>query len=59
MIGKMLTKYLLSLKSSNSQPACIIFANNMDPNEARQIIGPDLDPNCLTLILIALLKGSL
>ena len=27
----------------------ITFANSLDPNQARQNVGPDLDPNCLTL----------
>ena len=27
----------------------ITFANNLDPDQARQNVGPDLDPNCLTL----------
>ena len=27
----------------------ITFANSLDPDQARQNIGPDLDPNCLTL----------
>ena len=27
----------------------ITFANSLDPDEARQNVGPDLDPNCLTL----------
>ena len=26
----------------------ITFANNLDPDQARQNVGPDLDPNCLT-----------
>ena len=26
------------------------FSNNLDPDQARQIVGPDLDPNCLTLM---------
>ena len=25
------------------------FANSLDPDQARQNMGPDLDPNCLTL----------
>ena len=25
------------------------FAHSLDPDQARQNIGPDLDPNCLTL----------
>ena len=27
----------------------IIYANSLDPDQARQNFGPDLDPNCLTL----------
>ena len=27
----------------------ITFANSLDPDKARQNVGPDLDPNCLTL----------
>ena len=27
----------------------ITFANNLDPDQDRQNVGPDLDPNCLTL----------
>ena len=27
----------------------ITFANSLDPDQAGQIVGPDLDPNCLTL----------
>ena len=26
----------------------ITFANSLDPGQARQIVGPELDPNCLT-----------
>ena len=44
------------LSSFNSFPASdyfcrllIIFANNLDPDQARCFVGPDLDPNCLTL----------
>ena len=39
----------------NSLPACgyfchllMTFANSLDPDQARQNVGPDLDPNCLT-----------
>ena len=28
----------------------IIFANSLAPDQAQQNIGPDLDPNCLTLL---------
>ena len=41
---------------SNSLPASgefchllLIFANSLDPGQAQQNVGPDLDPNCLTL----------
>ena len=27
----------------------IFFANSLDPDQARQNVGPDLDPICLTL----------
>ena len=27
----------------------IIFASSLDPDQARQKVGPDLDSNCLTL----------
>ena len=27
----------------------LIFANSLDPDQALQDIGPDLDPNCLLL----------
>ena len=26
----------------------ITFANSLDPDQARQNVGPDLDPSCLT-----------
>ena len=26
------------------------FANSLDPDQDRQNVGPDLDPNCLTLL---------
>ena len=39
----------------NSLPACnffchllIIFANSLEPDQACQNVGPDLDPNCMT-----------
>ena len=25
------------------------FANRLDPDQARHVVGPDLDPTCLTL----------
>ena len=37
----------------NSLPACVViaFANILDPDQARQYVGPDLDPNCLLLLM--------
>ena len=42
--------------NSNSLPVSgdfcrllIIFANSLDPGQAHKNVGPDLDPNCLTL----------
>ena len=29
-------------------PLLIVFANSLDPDQARQNVGPDLDPNYLT-----------
>ena len=31
-----------------STTSVITFANSLDPDQARQNVGPDLDPNCLT-----------
>ena len=28
----------------------IAFANSLDPDQARQNVGPDPDPNCLTVL---------
>ena len=33
----------------------ITFANRLEPDQAWQNVGPDLDPNCLTLMVF--LKG--
>ena len=38
----MLPAFLLSVQN---------FANNLDPDQDRRKVGPDLDPNCLTLFL--------
>ena len=49
--------------SVNTSPASgdfcrllITFANSLDPDQARQNVGPDLDPYCLTFM--AFLKGK-
>ena len=40
---------LLSFNSSTSVLLLITFTNRLDPDLARQNVGPDLDPICLTL----------
>ena len=32
------------------------LANSLDPDQAKQNVGPDLGPNCLTLTLMVLVK---
>ena len=41
------TKYMSVL--TGSKFLLIPFANSLDPDQDRQNVGPDLDPNCLTL----------
>ena len=45
--------YILILNSfpasGDLRSLLITFANSLDPDQARQNVGPDLDPNCLTL----------
>ena len=49
---------IMSAFQLNSLPASdifcrllITFANSLDPDQARQNVGPDLDPNFLTLMI--------
>ena len=32
----------------------MIFANSLDPDQARQNVGPDLDPNCFHTLMVLL-----
>ena len=32
----------------------IFFANSLDPDHARHFVGPDMDPNFLTLMILFL-----
>ena len=47
-----MTKYILSsfLKLASGDFCCLLiaFANSLDPDQDRQNVGPDLDPNYLT-----------
>ena len=36
----------------------ISFANSLDPDQARQNVGPDLEPNCLTLCQVSHGQGN-
>ena len=47
------------LASSDFCYLLIIFANILDPDQDRLNVGPDLDPNCLPLRLMVLLKEFL
>ena len=40
--------YLTLPASGNFCHLLITFANSLDPDQAQQNVGPDLDPNCLT-----------
>ena len=44
-----LYQYLILAASGEFCHLLTIFANSLDPDQARQNVGPDLDPNCLTL----------
>ena len=56
-LAKVLARKVVSSSCSvfNSLPASgnfcnllITFADSLDPDQAQQNVGPDLDPNCLT-----------
>ena len=38
--------------SGNVCNLLMTFANSLDPDQDRKDVGPDLDPNCLTLIVL-------
>ena len=47
--------YLLMISCHASGHICcllITFTNSLDPGQDRQNVGPDLDPNCLTLMIM-------
>ena len=39
-------KFNSSLASGNLCRPLVTFANSLDPDQDRQNVGPDLDPNC-------------
>ena len=54
-LAKVLARVVPRSSAFNSLPASgnfchllITFANNLDPDQARQNVRPDLDPNCLS-----------
>ena len=40
---------LILLASGDIGRLLIPYANSLDPDQARQNVGPDLDPNCFAL----------
>ena len=41
-----------AIKCLDSLPTSLVcFENSLDPYQARQNVGPDLDPNCSTLLV--------
>ena len=43
--------FVLNSLPTRGEFCCLLitFANSLDPDQARQNVGPDLDPNCLIL----------
>ena len=48
----------LTLASDDFCPVLITFANSLDPDPDRQNVGPDLDPNHLTLCICCIKNFS-
>ena len=44
-----MSKFNSFFASSDFCLLLIIFTNSLDPDQDRQNVGPDIDPNCLTL----------
>ena len=44
-----MSKFNSFLASGEFCNLLIIFTNSLEPDQDRQNVGPDLDPNCLTL----------
>ena len=44
-----MSKFNSFLASGKFCNLLIIFTNSLEPDQDRQNVGPDLDPNCLTL----------
>ena len=52
--------YLTLSASGNFCHLLITFANSLDPDQAQQNVGPDLDPNCFdTLIVLKTIQHSI
>ena len=49
--GDTLCTSSLTLSLLAAVPLLITFANSLDPDQGQQNVGPDLDPNSLTVIL--------
>ena len=44
-----ISTFLVFFNSTYQCRQLITFVNKLDPEQARRFVGPDLDPNCLTL----------
>ena len=47
VVSRSFSEFYSLSASSDFYHLLIIFSNSLDPDQARQTIGPDLDPNCL------------
>ena len=46
--------YVLTLRASDHFCHLLVtIANSLDPDQARQDVGPGLDPNCFTLMVLS------
>ena len=61
MLGIVEWNFLIFLNCFSDDKHCLLitFANSVDPDQDQQNVGPDLDPNCLTLMVIKILKEFL
>ena len=50
-LAKVFAKNVFNSLPTSGNFCCLLitFANSLNPDQARQNVGPDLDPNCLTL----------
>ena len=54
LISKVTISFNFFLACGNFCHLLITFANSLTPDQDRQNVGHDLDPNCLTLLILFL-----